>query len=310
MRSPAYIPLPADFNVPEQPLDEDDGAVATQSLPRTHASTINAPCENDKGQPPASEVKRRKILDVVRMLYGNYEPDMLHDFEQKCDAHKGTEDKWLRALQERYVPQDIHRPHPGLLQQMQQKLIVAALSDFRGNEWRAIASESSDRAMPTRVTLRVKLQNPDFESHQTTDQTTGDKLALVLIAFHGVLQPFLVCRTAQIWNKDKKIYEHKRSITSGPRFIPDNMKFASKVFEEISEVRSTPEKWFTLHNLSKFFKILIGKALNQSRWEWKLLWLLDWEIHALVLQMIQCYVACCDPAFIPSGLLYYTDSDA
>ena len=88
------------------------------------------------------------------------------------------------------------------------------------------------------------------------------------------------------------------------------MKFAVEVFKEISDERSTMDEWFTLHNLSNFFKKLVSKALNQTKWEWKKLWLMDWEIDALVLQMIQCYIACCDPAFIPSGSDYYTDLDA
>jgi len=87
---------------------------------------------------------------------------------------------------------------------MQEKVIVAALSTFRGNEWRVIAFESSEKSMPPRVSLQEKLKNPDFVSHQTTDQNTGDKLALVLISFHGVLQPYLVSRTSKIWNEERK----------------------------------------------------------------------------------------------------------
>ena len=45
------VTFPTDYNVSEQPLEEDDGAVATQSHPRTQASTTNVPCKSAKGQP-------------------------------------------------------------------------------------------------------------------------------------------------------------------------------------------------------------------------------------------------------------------
>ena len=87
------------------------------------------------------------------------------------------------------------------------------------------------------------------------------------------------------------------------------MKFAVEVFKEISDERSTEDEWFTLHNLSKFFKKLVSKALNQTKWEWKKLWLDEWERDALVLQMIQCFIVGCDPAFIPSDSDYTTNLD-
>ena len=102
------------------------------------------------------------------------------------------------------MPEDIHGQNPALLQKIETKVIVNALSNFRGNEWRDIKSESSDKSMPPKVSLQEKLKNPDFVSHQTTDQSTGDKLALVLISFHGVLQPYLVSRTSKIWNEERK----------------------------------------------------------------------------------------------------------
>ena len=116
----------------------------------------------------------------------------------------------------------------------------------------------------------------------------GDGIALVLTAFHEVMEPTL--RDRCIVNEKTGV--HKRTITDRGRFVSGNIKNTAEIFERIVGNPASVGNWFALNHVGHVIRELLLEAAlaKRGRWQWDGLWLHDWEIDVFNKVIMLAYI--------------------
>ena len=113
--------------------------------------------------------------------------------------------------------------------------------------------------------------------------------ALLLTAFHEVLQPILEARC----EVNDKTNQHHWSITDRERFVSDNIKYATMIFHKVVGNPFSVGNWFVLHHVRAVIVEMLVEAAKQrwGRWQWRGLWFDESEITSLTHLILRAYVA-------------------
>ena len=137
------------------------------------------------------------------------------------------------------------------------------------------------------ATSKTNSQREAFKPPQ--EQSVGDGVALVLTAFHEIMQPILTGRCFV----NVTTGTHKRSITNRGRSISDNIKPTTKIFERIVGNPASVGNWFALNHVGYVIRELLLEAAKgkRGRWQWEGFWLYDWEMSLVSLAVLRAYIA-------------------
>ena len=187
------------------------------------------------------------------------------------------------------------RPPPPVRSAVARKREDIVSSAFRGNDRvcnRGTLGSNAQRARKSyadraRDHFEEELENGGFIPPEA--QSVGDCTALVLTAFHEVMQPILEKRCTV----NPKTNQHLRSITNRGRFVSDNIKNTTTIFHRVVGNSAEAGNWFVLHHVGGVIRELLIEAAKEKhgRWQWRGFYLEDWEVSWLTLIILRAFIA-------------------
>ena len=173
---------------------------------------------------------------------------------------------------------------------MAQKKIDQRNSLFRGNA-NVLAPAAGDVVgISERIDLATRLKRGEEMRYENTQpQHVGDKIALLLTAFHSVLKPILLERCCV----HPRTHVHVKSITRTEWFAGDNIKWCGKIFDNVAGDPAADVIDFSIAFMYIVVQKLIAEAekAKSGKWQWAGFWLWPYERHELPFLIIRAYIA-------------------
>ena len=134
---------------------------------------------------------------------------------------------------------------------------------FRG---RRCDGSSGPHAKRQRMDYETREREGERTYKHTASRTTGDYMAALLLAFHTVAKPLAKERCSL----NPKTGRHLESIEdSKKKFVPNNMKYLSKLFRTLLGDDVIDSQWFQLHRVKRVIGFMLVEVCKQERGRWK-----------------------------------------
>ena len=168
-------------------------------------------------------------------------------------------------------------------------------SEFRGNGKVSADGTRGPNASRARIPyatrrdrgFKRRVNEPGYTPPE--EQWVGDQAALIMTAFHSVLQPLLLQRC----EINPKTGYHLRSVTNTQRFVGDNVKFCTKCFRTTLGGEPGCDTWFLVHQVKKVITVMLREAGRgvHGRWQWRGFSMEEWEREQYAFEILRTYIA-------------------
>ena len=255
------------------------------------ASTSVAASSNDVA-PPQTEPERLQKLNSIWRMYQAWNPDKLVDdgFTILADKYFGREAEWLQGMKDKYFtdvkssgwdfPAEEVRQHIGSNQGQRNRgiRVDGSSGDFRGHP----------EDQRPRMDFETRLQTGEWEYEPKAARKTGDAIAPMLVAWHTAVNPFAMQRTG--YNKEG---QYVRSTWDTPKFVQDNMAFATELFRTIAGADVPETDWLNVCYVREVIVAMLNEARlgKYGKWQWWEFHLSDEEVKELSVFILRAYIA-------------------